>query len=124
LPLPLHLTNVKVKRQHFCVVLGRSRFELSGHYGAIQPFLKHVRTAKKSVCYVRVLPPLSLSACISAVPTGRISVKFDFGGLLSKYVQKIHVWLQSGKNIGHFALRPKYSFLFQASLNLHKSALP
>ena len=36
------------------------------------------------------------SVCISAAPTGRISVKFDIGRLVRKSVEDIRVWLISG----------------------------
>ena len=50
---------------------------------------------------------IRLSACISAVPAGRITVKFDIGDFyenpsVTPYVDKI--W----KNVGHFTWRPKY----------------
>jgi hypothetical protein len=48
-----------------------------------------------------------LSACIGAAPTGRISVKFDTGGLLWKSVEKLKIWLELVKNIEHFTRNPK-----------------
>jgi len=36
--------------------------------------------------------------------------RIQYWGLL-KFVKKIQVWLKSGKNIGHFTLRPEYVLL-------------
>ena len=76
----------------------------------------------------RLLPSSCPSVCLfgcphvtSAVPTGRISVKFYIGDFLWKSVKKTETWLQSGKNIGHFTWRPKYVLLLPATLNHHKS---
>jgi len=42
-----------------------------------------------------------LSACISVVPTGKISVKFDIGVVLQLSVKELRIWLKSDDNIRH-----------------------
>jgi hypothetical protein len=50
----------------------------------------------------------------------RISMKLQYWG---NSVKRTKCWLKWGKNIGHFAWRPKYVLLFLATLNHHKSTL-
>ena len=39
------------------------------------------------------------------------------------FVEKIHMWLKSDKNIGHFTCRPEDILLLPATLNGLKSTL-
>ena len=59
---------------------------------------------------------------ISAAPTGRISLEW-YWGLLWTPVEKIHICLKSGKNIGQLTWRSKCVLLLRATLKRHKSAL-
>ena len=43
--------------------------------------------------------------------------------LLCKSVEKVQIWLKSGKHIRHFTWTPKYVVLFLTTLNRHKSTL-
>jgi hypothetical protein len=49
--------------------------------------------------------------------------KIWYWELSGKSVQKIQIWLNSGKNSGHFTYIPNYALLLPATLNRHKNAL-
>jgi len=78
-----------------------------------------VRIVAKGAYY---LCRVRLSARISKTPTGRISMKFDIGGL-RKFVEKIQILLKSGKNTLYFTCRPKYVLWLPVKLNRHKTGL-
>ena len=58
----------------------------------------------KSVYYLRHALRLSVRpfVCIKAILTGRLPFIFDTGGLLSKCVEELQIWVKSPKNVGHF----------------------
>jgi len=56
-----------------------------------------------------------LSACINAVPTGRIFVKIWYWELLRKSVDKLQIWLKSDKSIRYFTWRPKCIYTVDSS---------
>lgn len=59
--------------------------------------LVHFFVVAKSVYYLRHALRLSVrpSVCINAILTGRLSFIFDTGGLLSKCVEKLQIWVKS-----------------------------
>jgi hypothetical protein len=63
-----------------------------------------------------------LSAYIRTAPTGRISLKFDTGGLVWKSVEMMKIWLKSDKNRTSCTKSyVGYVLLFLATLNHHKA---
>jgi len=44
-------------------------------------------------------------------------------GILRKSVEKLQIWLKSGKKIGHFKRRPEYTLFLPVTLNCYKSAI-
>jgi hypothetical protein len=76
-------------------------------------FKARLHNSEKRLCHVRmsVLSPACLfvcpSACNNAGLPELISMKFDTG-TIRKCVEEVNIYLQSGKNIGHFTWRPKY----------------
>ena len=66
----------------------------------------HVRCEKAPVSFVMyVCPAIHPSVHVSAqLPLDRFSYNFILVALL-KSVKKVHIWLQSEKNIGHFTCR-------------------
>jgi len=74
-----------------------------------------VRIVAKGAYY---LCRVCLSARISMAPTGRISIKFDVGGLC-KFVEKVQILLKSGRNTLYFTWRPKYVLWLPVKLNRH-----
>jgi len=59
----------------------------------LDPFTQSQKAAFK-LRHVR--PSISLSVCIIAAPTGRISMNFDIEDL-RKFVEKIQIWLNRAK---------------------------
>jgi hypothetical protein len=53
--------------------------------------------------FMSVRPFICLSAFISAVPTGRVFMKFDTRSFYGKLVEKLQIWLKPDKNFGYFA---------------------
>jgi hypothetical protein len=76
--------------------------------------LKVCATAHGSEMGFLVSVPLfvRLSACISAVTSGRISVKIWHRGLVGKYVEKLRMCLKSDQNIGQCTWIPKFVLFF------------
>ena len=74
----------------------------------------HSRENSYYLCHVRlsVGPSFRLSACYQRASAGRIFLGIWYLVFLWKYVMKIHIWLKSSKNMGHFTWRPKYVFFF------------
>jgi hypothetical protein len=62
------------------------------------------------------------SACVSAAPTRRISVKLDIGNFHENLSNKSKFCLNSANISGNYTWRPKYVLLLAATLNLLKSA--
>ena len=62
-----------------------------------------------------------LSACINAVPTGPISVKFDTGDVYENLSRKARLKKKLDKN--HFMWRPKYFFFVPGDINTLRTGL-
>jgi len=72
---------------------------------------RYVRIVAKSSYELRHVRLSSLlSACISAAPIRRISMKFLYCRFLLKSAQKLQIWFRLDKNIGHFTRNPKYTY--------------
>jgi hypothetical protein len=95
-------------------------FSVSLFFTSIFIFWRVYTVAESSqyLCHVRlsVGPSFRLAACISALLLDGFPWNLLLG-VLWKCVMKIHIWLKSSKNMGHFAWRPKYVLLSPASLN-------
>lgn len=79
-----------------------------------------VCTMAKSACYLYTFTSVRPTEHISAVPTGHIRVKCNYGTCM-KICRENPVRLKSGKNIGKFVSRRKWVLFLPVKINRHKN---
>lgn len=73
------------------------------------------------LCYVHPSVRLTVGPHVSKrLPSDRFKSNFSLGTYKNLW-KIIQIWLNSGKNIGHFTWRPEYVLLLPATLSHHKA---